>query len=468
MDINMTKLKISSTIQEKIHKHIMHHVCMSYHKHHHKVHRAVHHIHHFGVYVGELALIMMVWFSSLMFAWGIWLPENDSFVYPLQKVSKLECRAEYWEDMDESCKIDLPIIRNAAYDQYKDELIYRQIYTVLFGWSYSSGWDVMAWAHSAADIASARGTPLYSIGDGEIVFAAEQKGYGNMVRIKYLFQGEYIYALYVHMDTIEVEAGDMIKKWDRIGTVGNSGIVRSWGLWGYHVHFQIDKNINGRWMTSYKWCTDASKGNYTIIQNWLCRKELMAYQYDPIILIEKNSLDAALLPAVSANNIEHGEHEEAETVENQPTTPSEENNTIEEPIPVENTGGQETEVLPAQINNNVDVSIDRNLLSENMKYFIDNYKIQISKPDKNILKVGDKTSFVIKITDNAGEKYSGIMPSSIDFISSNTNIISDYVSIKRITDGVFNISITGRKSGASVILIAIEGQTIAKLPITIQ
>jgi len=53
----------------------------------------------------------------------------------------------------------------------------------------------------------------------------------------------------------------------------------------------------------------------------------MAYQYDPIILIEKNSLDAALLPAVSANNIEHGEHEEAEVIENQPTTPEEETQT---------------------------------------------------------------------------------------------------------------------------------------------
>lgn len=103
-----------------------------------------------------------------------------------------------------------------------------------------------------------------------------------------------------------------------------------------------------------------------------------------------------------------------------------------------------------------------------MKYFIDNYKIEISKADKNILSIGGKTSFTIKITDNKGAKYSGIMPSSIDFISSNTNIISDYVSIKRITDGVFTVTITGRKSGASVVLIAIEGQTIAKLPITVQ
>lgn len=470
MDINMTKTKINSTIQEKIHKHIMHHACIYYHKHHHRVHRAVHHIHHFGVHLGELILIMTVWFSSLMFAGGIWLPENDSLVYPLQKVSKLECRTEYREDMDESCKIDLPIIRNAAYDQYKDELLYRQIYTVLFGGSYSTGWDVMAGGHQAVDIASARGTPLYSIGDGEIVFAWEQKGFGNMVRIKYLFQGQYIYALYVHMDTIEVYAGDFIKKWDRIGTVGNSGIVISGWLWWYHLHFQIDKSVNGRRARAYQWCLDLPKWHYNIIQNWLCRKEMMTYQYDPIILIEKNSLDAALLPAISADNIEQGETTaESEVIDNKPTTTPEED-TAEQTKPenTENTGSEQSEVLPAQIKNTIEVNIDRNILSENMKYFIDNYKIEITKPDKNILKVWDKTTFIIKVTDNAGAKYSGIMPSSIDFISSNTNIISDYVSIKRITDGVFSISITGRKSGASVILIAVEWQTIAKLPITIQ
>lgn len=77
--------------------------------------------------------------------------------------------------MKDSCKINLPIIRNAAYDQYKDETIYRQIYSVLFGASYTSGRDTTAGAHEAVDIATARGTPLYSIGDGEIVFAAEQK-----------------------------------------------------------------------------------------------------------------------------------------------------------------------------------------------------------------------------------------------------------------------------------------------------
>lgn len=442
---------------------------MYYHKHNHRVHRIVHHMNHLWVHVWELMLVMMIWSCSLMFAGTIGLPENDSFVYPLQQVSTLECRTQYRGDMDSSCKIDLPIIRNAAYDQYKNETIYRQIYSVLFGASYSSGRDTSAWAHEAVDIATARGTPLYSIGDGEIVFAAEQKWFGNMVRIKYLFQWQYIYALYVHMDTIEVTAGDTIKKWDRIGTVGNSGIVISWGLGWYHVHFQIDKQINGRRMTSFKWCTDASKGNYTIIQNWLCRKELMTYQYDPIILIEKNTLDSWLLPPLSAENTEQWDHEHAEVVENKPTTEETEANEDTQMHDSPSTGQiQESEVLAVQAKNTVDTFIDRNILSDNMKYFIDNYKIEITKTDKNILWIGDKTNFTIKIVDNKGEKYSGVMPSSIDLISSNTNIISDYVSIKRITDGTFTISITWRKSGASVMLIAIEWQTIAKLPITIQ
>ena len=49
---------------------------------------------------------------------------------------------------------------------------------------------------------------------------------------------------------------------------------------------------------------------------------MMTYQYDPIILIEKNSLDAALLPAISADNIEQGETTaESEVINNKPTPP---------------------------------------------------------------------------------------------------------------------------------------------------
>ncbi|MBP7062364.1 hypothetical protein KA037_06955 [Patescibacteria group bacterium] len=116
---------------------------------------------------------------------------------------------------------------------------------------------------------------------------------------------------------------------------------------------------------------------------------MMTYQYDPIILIEKNSLDAALLPAISADNIEQGETTaESEVINNKPTTTPEED-TAEQTKPenTENTGSEQSEVLPAQIKNTIEVNIDRNILSENMKYFIDNYKIEITKPDKNILKV---------------------------------------------------------------------------------
>lgn len=49
----------------------------------------------------------------------------------------------------------------------------------------------------------------------------------------------------------------------------------------------------------------------------------MTYQYDPIIMIEKNSLDTALLPPVSTTNVEQGEESKPEAVENKPTVPGE-------------------------------------------------------------------------------------------------------------------------------------------------
>jgi hypothetical protein len=48
------------------------------------------------------------------------LPNNTTFDYPLKKVSTLECRTLYRDDMPENCKIDLPIIHGANYDKYQN------------------------------------------------------------------------------------------------------------------------------------------------------------------------------------------------------------------------------------------------------------------------------------------------------------------------------------------------------------
>jgi len=257
-------------------------------KHAHKVSHHAHKTHHGLLHVWELILVWTIWFMSLMFAWSSNLPNNNSFSYPLQKVSTVECRTLYRNDMPDSCKINLPIIHWANYSAYEDNGLYRSIYTALRAAPYSDSWNQKIGAHAWLDIATARGTPLYSIWDGEVFIAGWNSAYGNVVKIKYVYQWEIVYAVYAHMDSMSVKVWDKVSRGQNIWTVWNSGNT-SGKLWWYHVHFEIDKDNYWRPAYSYTNCPDLSKWHYKIIQNGLCRIELFTYQYDPIKIFEANS-----------------------------------------------------------------------------------------------------------------------------------------------------------------------------------
>lgn len=272
----------------KLHKKIHHHVWRHISKHGHKIHHHTHHAHHHLLHLGEMILVWTIGFMSLMFASSSNLPNNTSFWYPLQKVSTVECRTLYRWDMPDSCKVNLPIIHGANYNAYQDNDFYRSIYTALRAAPYSDSWNQKIWAHAGVDIATARGTPLYSIGDGEIYSAGWNSAYGNVVKIKYVYQWEVVYAVYAHMDVINVSKWDTVTRWQKIGTVWNSW--NTFGqLWWYHVHFEIDKDNYWRPAYSYLNCKDLDKWHYHIIQNGLCRMELFSHQYDPIKIFESNS-----------------------------------------------------------------------------------------------------------------------------------------------------------------------------------
>lgn len=273
----------------KIHKKIHHHVWKHIARHGHNIHQHTYHIHHNLLHLGELILVWIIWFMSLMFASSSNLPNNSSFSYPIQKVSTLECRTLYRNDMPDSCKINLPRIYWANYWAYEDNTLYRSIYTALWAAPYSDSWNQKIWAHAWVDIATARGTPLYSIWEWEVYFAWQNSAYGNVVKIKYVYNWEIVYAIYAHMDKIIVKKWDLVSKWQKVWTVWNSW--NTFGkLWGYHLHFEIDKDNHGRPAYSYTNCPDLSKWHYKIIQNWLCRTELFTYQYDPIRIFEANSV----------------------------------------------------------------------------------------------------------------------------------------------------------------------------------
>ena len=167
---------------------------------------------------------------------GIQSTFAGSFVYPLDQIAKPSCRYSPWNTLDGDCKMTLPRISGADYAKYKNDKEYRRIYSVLWGATYTYGWDVGYGSHLGVDISTAQGTPVRSIGDGEVLFVGWQMGWGNVIAIKHtLSDGKALYSNYSHLSKTNVTKGDSVRSGDMIGEVGNTG-----NSYGNHLHFQID------------------------------------------------------------------------------------------------------------------------------------------------------------------------------------------------------------------------------------
>jgi murein DD-endopeptidase MepM/ murein hydrolase activator NlpD len=85
--------------------------------------------------------------------------------------------------------------------------------------------------HQGIDIAAAWGQPVHASGDGLVLQAGDQGGYGKAV---FLAHGYGLTTRYGHMSAITVRAGQRVKRGDVIGRVGNTG--RSTGP---HLHYEV-------------------------------------------------------------------------------------------------------------------------------------------------------------------------------------------------------------------------------------
>lgn len=89
--------------------------------------------------------------------------------------------------------------------------------------------------HGGIDIAAPIGTPIKSAADGTVLDAGAASGYGQWVRIA---NDDGTTAVYGHVDTYQVAAGQRVSAGDQIATVGNQG----WST-GPHLHFEVwDQN----------------------------------------------------------------------------------------------------------------------------------------------------------------------------------------------------------------------------------
>ncbi|MDQ6991784.1 MAG: peptidoglycan DD-metalloendopeptidase family protein [Mariprofundaceae bacterium] len=96
-------------------------------------------------------------------------------------------------------------------------------------------------AHKGVDYAAPKGTPIHAIGDGRIIFAAWNRGYGRLVKIRHTNRNHS--TRYGHMSKFGrgIHRGVWVKQGQIIGYVGMSGLAT-----GPHLHFEF--RVRGRAM----------------------------------------------------------------------------------------------------------------------------------------------------------------------------------------------------------------------------
>ena len=96
----------------------------------------------------------------------------------------------------------------------------------------------MGW-HNGTDFAANKGSKVYATAHGKIIFAGFKKGYGNSIEMEH-YKGKFK-SIYAHLDTIaeDIVVDSVVQKGHYLGSVGDTGNVRSAGNDASHLHFEI-------------------------------------------------------------------------------------------------------------------------------------------------------------------------------------------------------------------------------------
>jgi murein DD-endopeptidase MepM/ murein hydrolase activator NlpD len=85
--------------------------------------------------------------------------------------------------------------------------------------------------HSGIDIQAHYGMPVTASGDGEVIFAGRDSGYGRLVVVSH---GGNLDTFYGHLSAIYVREGQRVRRGQPIGAVGASGRAT-----GAHLHYEV-------------------------------------------------------------------------------------------------------------------------------------------------------------------------------------------------------------------------------------
>ncbi|NLW01752.1 MAG: M23 family metallopeptidase [Clostridiaceae bacterium] len=88
--------------------------------------------------------------------------------------------------------------------------------------------------HDGLDMAGSTGDPVYASGEGKVIFAGWNGGFGNVIIIDH---GNGFKTYYAHLSKILVKEGQWVSKAQKIGHVGSTGLSTS-----SHLHFEVRLN----------------------------------------------------------------------------------------------------------------------------------------------------------------------------------------------------------------------------------
>lgn len=178
------------------------------------------------------------------------------------------------------------------------------------------------------------GTPLYAVADGTVVTAGSDVEpvcgdngkttcgepdptlpngyYGNLIviQLNQPYGGQRVFALYGHVNSINVQVGDAVKQGDLIGTIGMAGVAQ-----GPHLHFETRLGVNDYYHTRNPilWMTPlpghgSLAGRYTDAKGNLVRgATLNVYRADDTFLLSTETYGRDKWPPVNSDD-EMGEN----------------------------------------------------------------------------------------------------------------------------------------------------------------
>jgi len=107
--------------------------------------------------------------------------------------------------------------------------------------------------HNGLDLTADMGTPVYATGDGVVIEAKYNGGYGNVIFVSHGYGFE---SRYAHLSKFKVIPGQRVKRGELIGLVGNTGLSTN-----PHLHYEV--LYHNKWINPiYFMYRDLSQSEY--------------------------------------------------------------------------------------------------------------------------------------------------------------------------------------------------------------